>query len=59
MKKILIIILSTVLIAGCTNNSADIPENEIQETIDETQETNNETVAIAKTNFFISNFFRF
>ena len=43
MKKILIIILSTVLIAGCTNNSADIPENEIQETIDETQETNNET----------------
>ena len=43
MKKILIIILSTVLIAGCTNNSADIPENEIQETIDETQDTNNET----------------
>ena len=43
MKKILIIILSTVLIAGCTNNSADIPENEIQEAIDETQDTNNET----------------
>ncbi|MDD4437577.1 MAG: TlpA disulfide reductase family protein [Tissierellia bacterium] len=43
MKKILIIILSIALIAGCTNNPAEIPDNDVQEAIDEAQETNDET----------------
>ncbi len=50
MKKILIIILSIALITACTNNSVEVPENEIQEAIDETEgtdsqaeENNNET----------------
>ncbi|HOT22442.1 MAG TPA: hypothetical protein PLD67_07690, partial [Sedimentibacter sp.] len=45
MKKILIIILSIALITGCTNNSADIRENEVQEAVNETQETNDEAKA--------------
>lgn len=45
MKKILIIILSITLITGCTNNSADIRENEVEEAVNETQETNDEAKA--------------
>ncbi len=45
MKKILIIILSITLITGCTNNSADIRENEVEEAVNETQETNDEATA--------------
>ncbi len=47
MKKILIIILSialiTVMMTACTNDADEIPENEIQEAIDENQVNNNES----------------
>lgn len=42
MKKILIIILSIALITACTNDADEVPENEIQEAIDETQDIVNE-----------------
>ena len=48
MKKILIIILSITLITGCTNNSADIRENEVEEAVNETQETNDEAKDVYK-----------
>ena len=47
MKKILIIILSivltTVMMTACTNDADEVPENEIQEAIDENQVNNNES----------------
>ena len=47
MKKILIIILSivlaTVMMTACTNDADEVPENEIQDAIDENQVNNNES----------------
>ena len=42
MKKLLIIILSIVLITGCTNNSDSIPEDGVQNAVNDEQEAENE-----------------
>ena len=39
MKKILIIILSLILIAGCTDNSSISPDNEAEDALNDNQET--------------------
>lgn len=44
MKKILIIILSIVLITGCTNNSYLAPQDEAQDSVNDEQETENEEI---------------